>query len=91
MTDILLDIDDDLNLQNGDLAIGNSFDQEVGILIRLNQGELKSDPILGPNVIRMINSRLDANEIRKVMKLNLGRDGKDYDQIKDYIKVKGND
>lgn len=89
MNDILLDDNDDLKFFNGDFTIGNSLTQEVGILLRLNQGDLKSDPILGPNLIRMINGKLDAEEIKRSIKINLARDGKDYDEIKQYIQIKG--
>ena len=48
--DILLDENDDLKILNGDFDIGESEMQEVGIILRLRQGELKSDPILGANL-----------------------------------------
>ena len=88
MMDFLLDDNDDMIIANGDFQTGDSIDQEVGIIIRLNQGEMKSDPVLGPNLVRMINAKANHERIKSVMKLNLARDAKDYDKVKDYITYK---
>ena len=88
MTDFLLDDNDDMIIVNGDFQTGDSFDQEVGIIVRLNQGEMKSDPVLGPNLVRMINASMNAERIKSTMKLNLARDAKDYDKVKDYLTIK---
>jgi len=83
--DILLDEFDDLLIRDNDLAIGDSLDQEVGIVLRLKQGELKSDPILGPNLIELIKSNATPAEIKNKAKLHLQRDGKNYNEIKNQI------
>jgi len=85
--DILLDNNDDLIIENGDLVIGESTLQEVGIIARLTQGDLKSDPILGPNLFMMINSKASQIEILTKLKLHLARDGKDYNLLQDYIRI----
>ena len=87
MIDILLDNNDDLAIENGDFLLGESLDQEVGIIIRLNQGDLKSDPILGPGLFRMINSNATDAEVKDKIKLHLERDGKNYEDIKEAIKI----
>lgn len=86
--DILLDENDDLLFANGDLVLGESVTQEVGILLRLNPGELKSDPILGAGLIRMIKSNAPKDKIKQRIKLTLQRDGKDYEQIKNLIHIR---
>ena len=83
--DILLDETDDLIFQDGDFVIGSSLTQDVGIILRLNQGELKSDPLLGANLIKYVNSNIDEVDLQTVVKLHLQRDGKDYEEIKNYI------
>ncbi|WP_435135705.1 hypothetical protein [Formosa sp. A9] len=88
--DILLDENDDLLIENGDFKIGESLTQEVGIILRMNQGELKEDPLLGANLIKFINSNVNDNELRTKVKLHLQRDGKNYDDIKNYITLKRN-
>ncbi|MGB1307537.1 MAG: hypothetical protein ACPG6B_01405 [Oceanihabitans sp.] len=85
--DFLLDANDDILIANGDFVLGDSLTQDVGIILRLNQGELKSDPLLGPNLIRHINSNIDEVDLQTVVKLHLQRDGKDYEEIKKYINL----
>lgn len=88
--DILLDDTDDLIIENGDFKIGESLTQDVGLIIRMNQGELKEDPLLGVNLIRMIKSSVDDEELQTKVKLHLQRDGKNYEELKDYITLKRN-
>ena len=78
--------EDDLLIRNGDFAVGESEMQEVGIILRLNPGELKSDPVLGPALLRFIRGRDDAR-IRQLARLHLERDGKNYEQLKEQIKI----
>jgi len=77
--------ENDLLTHNGDFAVGESLLQEVGIILRLNPGELKSDPVLGPGLIRFIHGN-DKEKARQMARLHLERDGKNYDEIKHYIK-----
>ncbi|PIV17481.1 MAG: hypothetical protein COS42_04575 [Flavobacteriales bacterium CG03_land_8_20_14_0_80_35_15] len=89
MTDVLLNInDDDVTIANGDFAIGDSIDQEVGLILRMNKGELKEDPLLGTDLIRLINSNTSELEVKQLVKVQLARDGKSYDELKERIKLK---
>jgi hypothetical protein len=88
MRDILLDDMDDLRVLGGDLVIGESYTQEVGIILRINQGEVKSDPLIGANLIRMIRTDVATDELRKQVKLHLSRDGKNYEDVKELINLK---
>ena len=88
-TDILLNEDNDLDCVNGDLVIGESLLQEVALITRLQSGELKSDPVLGPNIIQLLKSKAKQNEVEQRLRVHLARDGKDYSEIKKYIKVNG--
>ena len=85
--DILLDENDDLKILNGDFDIGESEMQEVGIILRLRQGELKSDPILGANLQHFMKGKYDRVAIEKRVKIHLERDGKNYDEIKKKLKL----
>ncbi len=87
MTDILLDNNDDLVIQIGDFVIEDSKWQEVGIIIRLNQGELKSDPVLGPSLIKKMKSNNSNLEIEEALRLHLKRDNKNYDELKNQIQL----
>jgi hypothetical protein len=86
--DILLDDNDDLNIVNGDLVIGESVIQEVGIILRLNSGELKSDPVLAPNLVQLVNSASNNQEFEERVRLFLKRDNKNYEDIKKLINIK---
>jgi hypothetical protein len=86
--DILLDNEDDLLFNsNGELVIGDSTLQDVGIIVRLNQGDLKEDPLLGPNLIHLINSNADADMVKQRIKLHLERDGKNYNELENLINL----
>lgn len=86
--DLLLDADDDLQIINGDFVVGHSLTQEVANILRLNQGELKFDPLLGPNMVSLINSNASAQEIETRVKLHLARDNKNYDEIKQLVTLR---
>lgn len=85
MTDILLDNDDNIRIENGDFVVGDSLDQEVSILLRMMKGELKEDPVLGCDLIRLINGNVTQIELKQLIKLQLARDGKSYDELKERI------
>lgn len=88
MTDILLDNDDNLRIENGDFVIGESIDQEVGLILRMNKGELKEDPVMGCDLIRLINSNITEVELKQIIKLQLARDSKSYEELKERIKLR---
>lgn len=87
-SDILLDDSDDLNIVNGDFVIGESTLQEVGIILRLNSGELRNDPVLAPNLIQLVNSASKEQEFEERVRLFLRRDNKNYEDIKKLINIK---
>lgn len=84
--DIILDENNDIQILNGDFQIGESELQEVEIILKLRQGELKNDPILGANIQHFMKGKYDRVAIEKRVKINLERDGKNYDQIKNKLK-----
>ena len=87
MQDFKLDDDNDLLIKDGEIVIADSEIQEVALLVGLTQGELKSDPVLGPNLFYLMKSRGNAGKITTTVKLHLARDNKDYDQIKNVIQI----
>ncbi len=90
MIDVRLGVDDDLEITAGDFTIGESLSQDVGIILRLNQGDLKSDPILGPNLTQLIKSNVSQQELQTIIKLHLERDGKDYNEVKNIMQINTN-
>lgn len=88
--DILLTNNLDVAIANGDFVIGESLDQEVQILLEMAQGELKEDPLLGADLFRMINANATPTDLKQVVKVQLARDGKDYDRLKERLKLNVN-
>ena len=86
--DLLLDENDDIQFDtNGELVIGESTLQDVGIIARLNKGDLKSDPLLGPNLIELIHSNASRDEIVQRLRLHLERDGKNYEDLEALVQT----
>lgn len=69
------------------VAIGDSMIQNAYIILGLNQGELKEDPLLGPNLLRFIRAKATKAAVIKQVRMHLERDGLDYDEIKEMIHV----
>ena len=86
--DIMLDADDDLKIIDGDFLVDESYLQEVGIIIRLNSGELKSDPVLGPNLVQLMRGKYDKAEFDGRVRLHLSRDKKRYEDVKSLVHLK---
>ena len=84
--DFILDDNNDLLIKNGDFVIGATTMQDVGIIIQMNPGELKEDPVLGAGLVRLIKSNATQEEVEAIVKLHLKRDDKNYDTIKNQIK-----
>ena len=87
-TDILLDENDDFDIVNGDFVIGESVLQEVGIILRLNSGDLKSDPVLTPNLVQLVNSAENKQEFERRVRIHLKRDNKNYNELKELINIR---
>uniref|UniRef100_UPI0039A41360 hypothetical protein n=1 Tax=Ornithobacterium rhinotracheale TaxID=28251 RepID=UPI0039A41360 len=87
MRDVLLDKQGDLEFLNGDFFAGESTLQEVGILLQLNQGALKSDPLCGVNMFKYLKGKGSRVEMEKQLKIQLERDGKNYEDIKKHLKL----
>lgn len=95
MKGLLLDKDGDIRIiprkgTDGKLtgfAVGDTLIQNAAIVLELNQGELKEDPVLGANLIRYIRSKANKTVIEKQMKVHLKRAGIDYSELVDKINI----
>lgn len=86
--DILLDSTNDLLFKDGDLVIGESEMQEVGLILQSNQGDWKDSPIVGSNLTREVRGTENKLKRERNLKIQMKLDGKDYDKIKQKIKLK---
>ena len=87
MKDILLDNDNAIKIENGDFVVGESTWQDVGIILEMNQGELKSDPVLGASLVRKMKANASQLEINQTTRLHLARDNKNYSELKSQIQI----
>jgi mono/diheme cytochrome c family protein len=88
--DWLTDDEGNYLIKDGDFVIGPSEQQEVAEILEGHPGEWKEDPIIGAALTQMIKSKYDPARMRAVIKKQLARDGKDYEDYKDYINLKIN-
>lgn len=86
MADILLDAENDLIIENGDLVLGESEMQEVGLILQTVQGEWKESPITGANLMREVRGDVSGLRRERNLRIQMKLDGKDYDQVKRNIK-----
>lgn len=84
---ILLDQDNDIDIVNGSMVVGESEMQEVAVILQLTQGELKFKPTIGPNLIQLKKTNASRFDIIKRTRIHLAIDGKDYDSIKNKITI----
>ena len=84
---ILITENNDLEIIAGDFSIGDSLLQEVGFILQSQQGNWKSDPLVGANMVELIKGKHNRTAIEKRIKIQLERDNKDYDTIKKLLKL----
>ena len=74
-TDFLLDEQDDLLIRDGDLVVGPSEQQEIGLIVRLAQGELRAAPLTGFGIARRLRGEADRDSFSQELDTQLRLDG----------------
>lgn len=77
-TDLLLESDYDLLIENGDLVIGLSDEQHVALLLLTEKGEWRHDGLAGIGLQRQLSGPLGPTEraaLQREISLQLERDG----------------
>jgi hypothetical protein len=85
--DYILDDDGDLKIEAGDFVFGDAETDDVLLILGINQGELKSDPLCGTNMTQRIRSQQTPEEIQRAVRLQMQRDGKNFNEIKAFLKT----
>lgn len=85
--DFLLGDDGEMEIRNGDFVHGDSLTQEVGLLLLTNKGEVRWDPLCGCDLLRRTNARLSQSQFERIVKVQIERDGKNYADVVDGIKL----
>lgn len=91
MKGLVLTTDGDLNVIGKHLVVGDTLLQDASIVLQLKQGELKEDPLLGPNLLRMLRGKADKTEIERLVKIHLSRGRISYEEVKSKLEIKLND
>ena len=81
MTDVLLDETGDLQIVNGDFAIGDSTPQEVQNIVMSYPGWWKQYPLVGCAVPNYLNSPATGQQMVNIIKQQLKLDGKTVSTI----------
>ncbi|MEO2080602.1 MAG: hypothetical protein ABGW88_13660 [Leeuwenhoekiella sp.] len=73
--DFLLDSDNDLLIQSGDMVLGDSQAQEIEMLLVSYKGQWKESPLTGAAIHEMIKSRSTSPAIKREINVQLANDG----------------
>lgn len=74
--DIALDDDGDDSIKNGDFELDDGTEDDCVIILKLNRGALKADPLLGPSIVTMMNKKFGSSDIIQAVRIALERDQK---------------
>lgn len=88
--DFTLDETGRLVLRNGSIATGDSYTQEVALLMLICRGELRHDPLSGCDLVRRTNSRIGRSELERVVRIQVERDGKSWADIRGGVNMRTN-
>lgn len=79
-------IEEDLQVEDGDLKIGEADNFNVEYIIYAFKGQFYKHPLLGVGIVDFINSPDDdARVLRKEIKKELSKDGYDLEQIQGVV------
>lgn len=79
--DLLLDENKDIRIEAGDLIIGDSFIQEVGLILGSAKGEWKNEVLIGANLKALLKTKVDNSKIQQQIRLALEQDNKKLKEI----------
>jgi len=79
--DILLDEQDDLLVEHGDLVIDESVEQEVGLILRTYQGDWRASPLTGFGVARRTRNEINRAQFERDLSTQLEMDGFATNQV----------
>lgn len=87
MKGLVVTTDGDLNVTGRHLVVGDTLLQDASVVLQLKQGELKEDPLLGPNLLRLLRGKADKTEIERLVKIHLSRAGISYEDVKSKLEI----
>lgn len=84
---ILITAKGDLAIANGHLVVGDTLLQDTSIVLGMNQGELKEDPLLGPNLLSYTRGNKNVSDMERVIKIHLSRAGIGHEEVKHKLNI----
>ena len=69
------------------LVVGECIDQEAFIVLKMNPGDCKEDPIIGPGLNKYIRGKYNQSEIDMRIRQHFTRAGIDYDDYQERIQM----
>ena len=96
MKGILLNKDNDLLIKvrrgkdgkiTGGLVVGNNAVQCAGLVLQMNQGELKEDPIIGANLLRNMRGKLNRDKLKNQIETALIRANIRFEDVKNELDI----
>ncbi len=69
------------------LVVGDTIDQNAIMILKLHQGNLKADPLIGVGLTKYMRGKLDRSQIESRMRVHFTRAGLDYDNYKNRLKT----
>jgi len=71
----------------GGLVVGNNAVQCAGLVLQMNQGELKEDPIIGANLLRNMRGKLNREKLKNQIEVALIRANINIEDVKNELDI----
>ena len=88
--DFILDESGEMQIRGGDFVTGESLTQDVALIMLTNKGEVRHDLLCGCDLRKRTNTRMTASQFERIVKVQIERDGKNYADLKNGIKLRTN-
>ena len=69
------------------LVVGDNAVQCAGLVLQMNQGELKEDPIIGANLLRNIRTKLNRDKLKNQVEIALTRANIRIEDVKNELDI----
>lgn len=67
------------------LMVGETTDQVAALVLKMSQGELKEDPLLGCGLTKFMRGKYSATKIEQRIRSHFMRAGLDFDDYKEKL------
>lgn len=71
-------------------VIGDTLLQNASLVLGMNQGELKEDPVVGASLLKRIRSKSDQSQNKRIIEISLSRVGISFNDIEKLVQLQIN-